>query len=185
MKNMERIIKSQNAKIMSKGNEVEEDPGCNCKQGMTCPLDGKCKTKSIVYLAKVQSENVSTGTKKYHGLCATTFKKRWNGHQSTFRSHDKENQTTLSKYVWRLKNKREDFTINWSIAAKGFTFMPGDQKCGLCTTEKCKIIFDYDKDTLNKRSEIVSKCRHMTKYFLSNLASNEDQESPKPAKRKN
>ena len=72
----------------------------------------------------------------------------------------------------------------WSIAAKGFAFKPGDKKCDLCTTEKCKIIFDYDKDTLNKRSEIVSKCRHMTKYFLSNFASNEEQKSPKPAKRK-
>ena len=39
------------------------------------------------------------------------------------------------------------------------------------TTEKLEILDDPDKNLLNKRSEIISQCRHKNKYRLKTLAS--------------
>ena len=41
----------------------------------------------------------------------------------------------------------------------------------LCLTEKLEILDDPDKNLLNKRSEIISQCRHKNKYRLKTLAS--------------
>ena len=40
------------------------------------------------------------------------------------------------------------------------------------TTEKLEILDDPDKNLLNKRSEIISQCRHKNKYRLKTFASN-------------
>ena len=36
----------------------------------------------------------------------------------SFRNKGQEKGTELSKYVWYLKDKGEDFTFKWSVAAK-------------------------------------------------------------------
>ena len=38
--------------------------------------------------------------------------------------------------------------------------------------EKLEILDEPDKNLLNKRSEIISQCRHKNKYRLKTLASN-------------
>ena len=44
------------------------------------------------------------------------------------------------------------------------------QRCLLCLTEKLSIIsFENQKDLLNNRSELLSKCRHQNKFLLSNF----------------
>ena len=41
----------------------------------------------------------------------------------------------------------------------------------LCLNEKLAIIDDPDKNLLNKRSEVISQCRHRNKFKLVNLTS--------------
>ena len=41
----------------------------------------------------------------------------------SFRNKGHEKKTELSKYVWELKDKGEDFNIKWSIAAKASPYI--------------------------------------------------------------
>ena len=51
------------------------------------------------------------------------------------------------------------------------SYNPTSKRCNLCLTEKLEILDDPDKNLLNKRSEIISQCRHKNKYRLKTLAS--------------
>ena len=42
------------------------------------------------------------------------------------------------------------------------------KRCDLCTTEKVMIINSKPDELLNKRSELISKCRHENKFYLRN-----------------
>ena len=50
-----------------------------------------------------------------------------------------EKETELSKYVWKLKDKVEDFTIKWSVAAKASPYICGSKRCDLFLTKKLHI----------------------------------------------
>ena len=46
--------------------------------------------------------------------------------------------------------------------------------CSLCLHEKLAIItFPYPDELLNKRSELVTKCRHENKFLLKKFNSND------------
>ena len=45
-----------------------------------------------------------------------TSKTRYNNHTISFRNKCYKKETKLSKYVSKLKDKGEDFTIKWSVA---------------------------------------------------------------------
>ena len=83
-----------------------------------------------------------------------------------FRNRGYQKKTELSKYVWKLKHKGEDFTIKLSVATKSFSYTCGSKHCDLCLTEKLLIAKADPRTLLNKRSEIVSKCHHRSKFTL-------------------
>ena len=57
----------------------------------------------------------------------------------------------------------------WSIKAYAYQYKCGTRKCDLCLKEKM-IIARYDpKKLLNGRTVLVSKCRHRSKFLLSNI----------------
>ena len=48
------------------------------------------------------------------------------------------------------------------------------KKCQLCLPEKFEILnCNNPNELLNKRSELISKCRHVNKFLLSNYKSND------------
>ena len=104
--------------------------------------------------------------KYYVGLTATEFKTRWLNHQMSFKHEEKRNDTELSKYLWQLKEKKKDFSIEWKILAKARAYTNLTKPCNLCITEKFFIISKPKMATLNKRNELVSTCRHRRKYVL-------------------
>ena len=61
--------------------------------------------------------------------------------------------------------------ISWKIKGIYKSYNPTSKRCKLCLTEKLEILDDPDKNLLNKRSEIISQCRHNNKYRLKTLAS--------------
>ena len=63
MENVTQIIKSHNKNIISP--KVDETSLCNCRNKLTCPLDGKCLSKSVVYKCVVTTSN---DRKVYLGL---------------------------------------------------------------------------------------------------------------------
>ena len=168
MLNLKQKINCHNQKIFR--GEAEQDlVGCNCTQVIgECPLDGNCKVRGVIYRAEVSTENE---TFTYTGLTSRSFKDRFYGHRRTFKEKIPEESTTLSRKVWGLKEKNEDFSIKWSIVDRGTPFNPKTRRCNLCTKEKFYIIFDPDGASLNQRSELYSACRHRTQQLLSNLES--------------
>ena len=48
------------------------------------------------------------------------------------------------------------------------------KSCMLCLHEKSEILtYPKQDELLNKRSELISKCRHINKYLLSNYKAND------------
>ena len=79
------------------------------------------------------------------------------------------NDTRLSNYIWKLKQRNEVFNIVWSIAAKASPYTGGSRKCDLCLTEKLLIAKSDSGRMLNTRAEIFSKCRHQNKFKLKSF----------------
>ena len=157
------------ARIRRHNNTILQPPApaepCNCRVKESCPLNGKCKTADIVYEASVQS---STGVaKKYIGSTATAFKTRYANHQTSMRHERHANATELSKYVWSLKRSEMEYSIKWEIKERARSYNNASKRCNLCTAEKLHILTADKSNTLNRRNELVSKCRHDRKYSLA------------------
>ena len=167
MPNLKQKINMHNRRVQSQ-NQPMDPPGCNCTGGIQdCPLDGNCKIKEVIYQAEVSGEGLDTET--YTGLTSQSFKKRYYGHTSSFTHRDSTTSTTLSSYIWDLKDLNCDFNIKWSVIDRGKPFNPVTRRCNLCTLEKYHIIFQPEGATLNKRSELFSACRHRKKDLLCNI----------------
>ena len=129
-------------------------------------MDGRCLVNNIIYQAEVK--NLKDKSKEYYvGLTATTFKSRLAVHKKSFLDRD-YNQTGLSRYIWKLKDKKEEFKIKYRIIGRGKPYNPKSKRCSLCFREKTIIITRPKESTLNIRNEFTSKCPHRDKYLLSN-----------------
>ena len=168
MNNMDQIIKAHNNKITNPS-ETPDKP-CNCKIKQSCPLNGACQATNIVYKAEVIDNKDPTNKKTYIGISQPSFKERLSNHKKSFKHKKYEKETELSKYIWRLKETKTKFNIKWSILRRTSGFSNITSSCNLCTSEKLSICnFKDKKNLLNKRNELISKCRHQNKYLLSNL----------------
>ena len=135
----------------------------------TCPMDrsGDCRLANIVYKAKVSTEDSATCL--HIRISGTEFKMRYANHKQSFATESKRDATSLSQYIWNLKEKDIPYNISWSVLSKCKPYVCGSRTCNLCITEKFEILQCDPKITLNKRSEIVGKCRHRAKYKLKKI----------------
>ena len=60
--------------------------------------------------------------------------------------------TELSKYLWELKTKKEEFTVSWKILAKARAYSNISKRCKLCIEEKYFIIRNPQTTTNPKRA---------------------------------
>ena len=102
------------------------------------------------------------------GLASTTFKQRFSNHKASLAHISNAHKTTLSAHVWDLKEKNAPFSLDWSIVGLAPAYNRKVRKCHLCLLEKSSITFSDPLRTINKRNEIVSKCRHRDKLLLKN-----------------
>ena len=105
-------IKSHNSQLLKNGTEGEEKRSCNCRKKETCPIEGKCLEEGIIYEATIKS---NSDEKKYVGLTEGSFKRRLYGHRQSFRNNNLRTATELSKHIWDLKDRQEEFEISWKI----------------------------------------------------------------------
>ncbi len=170
MNNVKSIISKHNTRITGRSKPQCEviDP-CTCRDKKTCPLQEKCMTKDIVYKATITTSNTNS-TKHYIGMTASTFKERYRNHIKSFNHKRYSNDTELSKYIWKLKDNKQDFDITWSVLKQSISYTGGSKRCNLCLEEKLCILKDKNKQNLlNKKSEIVSTCNHRKKHLINNL----------------
>ena len=165
MDNMQSIINKHNKKVTSTDTKPNAQDQCNCRDKDQCPIDNNCLTSCVIYNARVTTDDT---TKNYIGLTEGTFKQRFTQHKHSFRHRNYMNSTELSKYIWQLRDSNKDFSIKWSIICRARPYSNITKRCDLCTTEKLMIINSKPDELLNKRSELISKCRHENKFYLRN-----------------
>ena len=166
MSNVAAIIKNHNTKILAPAPE-QAPRTCNCRRPENCPLNGHCLTECLVYKATVSAPNKPN--RHYYGLTEGPFKTRFTAHSRSFRNSNFRRKTELSKYIWDLKDQDVSFEVTWSIAQRASPYKCGTRQCDVCLTEKAVIATADLITTLNKRSEIVSTCRHRAKFRYSRL----------------
>ena len=102
-------------------------------------MPDRCDPTNVIYQADVHTVNGENRKMSYYGLTENEFKKRCSAHRSSFRNIPKRH-TTLSSYIWKLKDKKTPYVVDWSIKARGHPFSSGGRACDLCLTEKLVIL---------------------------------------------
>ena len=105
MPNVKQIIDGHNKAILKKSTQPPQNQGektCNCRNKDSCPLQGNCVSREVIYQATVESESK---TETYVGLTATDFKTRWRNHQASFNS-EKSKNSTLQTHLAAKGQKR-------------------------------------------------------------------------------
>ena len=70
-------------------------------------------------------------------------------------------------FIWDLKNKGINPKLTWEIIDCANSYKNGNKTCDLFLTEKYHIITSK-LSLLNKRTELISKFRHLNKFLLNN-----------------
>ena len=169
MPNIQAIINSHNKKIVNTEESNLQRGTCNCNDKNLCPLNGECNSTNVLYEASLSSTLINYDKKTYKGITAPQFKIRYGNHLKSFNNTKYKNETELSKETWRLRDKGADYDIKWKIIRQHATYNPVSQRCALCLNEKLEILESRGQNSLNKRSEIVSTCRHKLKYMLKSF----------------
>jgi len=165
MPNVGAQISSHNKKILGENVPLERGE-CNCRVRADCPLEGECLSRNVLYEAKISSDIENYEEKVYIGLTEPTFKERFRNHQKSFNHKKYAKETALSKEVWNIKDRNGSFTIKWRIIKQCPTYTQTTKRCMLCVHEKNDIAFFEGDNLLNKRTEIISTCRHRLKHSL-------------------
>ncbi|GFR84580.1 inositol hexakisphosphate and diphosphoinositol-pentakisphosphate kinase 2 [Elysia marginata] len=167
--NIKQIITTHNKKVLQASQNNEEsknNPGkqCNCRKKQDCPVEGECLKENVIYQAIVEEKETKT-TETYIGLTQNTFKTRYNLHLSTFRLSHKRKSTSLSDYIWKIKDRNNSFKITWKILTQTKRVQAGNDRCDLCTTEKLFIFTNKHASSLNIKTEILNKCPHKRIFY--------------------
>ena len=108
----------------------------------------------------------------YLGVAEGDWKQRFYNHKKSIKNKSYRNDTTLSSYLWDLREIHNLFpTLTWSIVKSMLGYSNISKICLLCLAEK--VLTANPKEMLKKRSELMTKCRHNNKFLLSNYKSND------------
>ena len=172
MKNMGSIINSHNKKVLEHEPKLQLG-GCNCRVKDACPLHGHCLSEGVLYQGSLTSTIPNYGEKVYKGISQHAFKSRYNNHNKAFNNIRYKNDCELSKEVWEIKKMGGNFRVEWKIIKQVKDYNPATKRCALCLAEKLSILEHEGNNLLNKRSEIISKCRHRNKHMLRKTSNND------------
>ena len=103
----------------------------------------------------------------YIESCEIAFKMRFNHHVPSFRNRNKLNATEILKYYWNCIIHNNKPGIKWNNYTSARSYECGSRRSNLCLEEEVAILKSGKDTTLNKQSEILSKCRHKHKLKLS------------------
>ena len=165
--NMANIIKNHNQKILNECDDVQNRRKCKCRNNDLCPLDGECLTSKVIYEATVTT--TSSDTKTYIGTTENDFKTRYNNQKLSCKDWKHSHDTALSKHIWDLRDSNTSYEIKWRVIKKANVSKGNPSRCNLCMSEKLWILTAHDVSLLiNKKSELITKCRHENKFFATN-----------------
>ena len=168
MGNISSIISSHNKDILNPFSNTVS--GCNCISKESCPLQNKCLTPKIVYRADLKILHMMKKTfalELQEHLLKNVF-------VTTRGTTNTPNTEIAMSYqtMWELKDAHISPVIEWSFVTKVLSKTQLNF-CKLCLSEKFYIIKSLnDPNLLNKKSELVSTCRHQSKLLLKSFKKN-------------
>ena len=131
-------------------------------------MQNQCLTPKVIHEATVVN-NTDDEKRVYFGASDTIFKQRYHNHIRDCNHERYSKCTELWKYIWQLKRNKKITSIEWKIVRKAICDAKSNY-CLLCLKEKFFITnYPHENILLNKRSELISKCRHENKNMLANI----------------
>ena len=113
------------------------------------------------------NEGFQTNIYIYCGMWETTFKLRCANHkEESFNHRNCKSDTEISNEFWKIKDNKHSANITWEILGRQQAYNTSSKICSLCLNEKMKIALHRSNYMLNKRTEILNKCRLRNKYAL-------------------
>ena len=79
--------KSHNNRILSE-EKTQDQPKCNCRQKITCPLEVHCLDKELIYRCTLKENTTSDGV-NYNGVTEDALKDRFYKHRNSFKYESK------------------------------------------------------------------------------------------------
>ena len=76
-----------------------------------------------------------------------------------------KSSTTLSSYIWKLKEEKRAFSIKWKIIDRGAPYNPISKVCRLHAKESYYILYRRGMASLNKKSKIFHNLSISTKNY--------------------
>ena len=97
-------------------------------------------------------------------MTTLNWKFRYYNHLQSFINPTLKNQTALYRYYWYLIELGLTPIINWKITKRSSLTDSLHSKCDLCLEEKICIVKYLKGYLLNARPEMISACKHRTKF---------------------
>ena len=166
MSNIKSAINSHKRKILHPrvNSQIRT---CNCIKKTNCSLQEKCLSENTLYQTDISLENFQTEI--YSSISET--KTRYSNHKKSFNHEKHKNDTQLSNELWKIKASKEEPVFVWKNLGQHQPYNVNTKWCLLCLNEKLQITIYRENNMLNKRTEIISKCRHRNKYALASYDS--------------
>ena len=89
--------------LINAANKQTKD--CNCRKKEECQLEGKCRSEDI---CKCVVTATGHPQKAYQRTAENDFKQWYYDYKESFRNLKYANDTSLSKYIWEMKDKHNN-----------------------------------------------------------------------------
>ena len=129
-----------------------------------CPLQQKFLRNNILYQANITPLDENSESKVYYGIWETKFQLRYTNHKKSLNHRNRKSDTELSNEFWRIKDNKHNANITWEILGRHQAYNTSSKRCSLCLNEKLKIALHRNNNMLNRRTEMLNKCRNKNKY---------------------
>ena len=135
-------------------------------------MDGNYQVNDVVYNCDVTRP---LWIIVYLGLAEGEWKRRFYNNKLSFKYKRYSNKTTLLSYMLHLKIiSSETPNLKWSVLRCIPPYSNISKKLLLCIYEELELVtYQNQKELLNKRSEILCKCRHTNKFLLEKYTGND------------
>ena len=109
MENVAHIIRKHNQRISSRKEKPKQS--CNCKNKDKYPMNGKCQVQNVVYKCTVLATR-NFPKRVYLGVAEGDWKQRFYNHKKSIKNKSYRNDSTLSSYLWDLREKQHFSNVN-------------------------------------------------------------------------
>ena len=108
-------------------------------------------------MAKYISKLIQNCCLVYLGIAEGNFKQQYYNHEKSFRNQKYANETSLSKYIWEMKDKHNiSPNLMWCIVKSVPGYSNISKRCMLCLHEKYEILNYPDQEELGEHAVGIS-----------------------------